>query len=318
MARAEAASASARADSIKGLAQSIANPAYRRLLTAEPALRRAVPALIIAFLLTIGVGAVVQVLDHHRQAIAEATHDIDNVADFVVGALRPAGRRGKGRHHAARSAGARALDPRHRLRPPHPAQQRRRRHHRDRSRRRPDRLAPDRRARRDAAADHPRRQRRRARNHARRRQPGLRDGADAGRRPRPVERLPVAERCARALALRHHADRHAHRHHRLRAADPRLCLPLAGHPRARGRRDLRHRAQPHRHRAQPRPLRPVGLGPRPRPHLLVAFDVRDPGPRAARRPDDLRRGQPARSSRRHQALRGRGPARRRQDQRHRP
>src|SRR4249919_486707 len=83
MARAEAASASARADSIKGLAQSIANPAYRRLLTAEPALRRAVPALIIAFLLTNGVGAVVQVLDHHRQAIAEATHDIDNVADFV-------------------------------------------------------------------------------------------------------------------------------------------------------------------------------------------------------------------------------------------
>ena len=84
MARAEAASASARSDSIKGLAQSIANPAYRRLLTAEPALRRAVPALIIAFLLTIGVGAVVQVLDHHRQAIADAAHDIDNVADFVA------------------------------------------------------------------------------------------------------------------------------------------------------------------------------------------------------------------------------------------
>jgi len=84
MARAEAAGASARSDSIKGLAQSIANPAYRRLLTAEPALRRAVPALIIAFLLTIGVGAVVQVLDRHRQAIAEAVNDIDNVADFVA------------------------------------------------------------------------------------------------------------------------------------------------------------------------------------------------------------------------------------------
>ena len=83
MARADTAIASARSDSIKGLAQSIAKPAYRRLLTAEPALRRAVPALIIAFLLTIGVGAVVQVLDHHRQAIAEAVHDIDNVADFV-------------------------------------------------------------------------------------------------------------------------------------------------------------------------------------------------------------------------------------------
>ena len=49
MARAEAAGASARSDSIKGLAQSIAKPAYRRLLTAEPALRRAVPALIVAF-----------------------------------------------------------------------------------------------------------------------------------------------------------------------------------------------------------------------------------------------------------------------------
>ena len=54
MARAEVASASSvSSDSIKGLAQSIAKPAYRRLLTAEPALRRAVPALIIAFLLTI-------------------------------------------------------------------------------------------------------------------------------------------------------------------------------------------------------------------------------------------------------------------------
>jgi two-component system cell cycle sensor histidine kinase PleC len=83
MAHAEAASASARSDAIKGLAQSVAKPAYRRLLTAEPALRRAVPALIIAFLLTIGVGAVVQVLDHHRQAIAEAVYEIDNVADFV-------------------------------------------------------------------------------------------------------------------------------------------------------------------------------------------------------------------------------------------
>src|ERR1051326_4134992 len=83
MARAEAAHASGRSDSIKGLAQSIAKPAYRRLLTAEPALRRAVPALIIAFLLTIGVGSVVQVLDHRRQAIAEAVYDVENVADYV-------------------------------------------------------------------------------------------------------------------------------------------------------------------------------------------------------------------------------------------
>src|SRR5438552_9283430 len=71
MARAEVASASVSTDSIKGLAQSIAKPAYLRLLTAEPALRRAVPALIIAFLLTVCVGAIVQVLDHRRQAVSE-------------------------------------------------------------------------------------------------------------------------------------------------------------------------------------------------------------------------------------------------------
>ena len=50
MARAESASASAHSNSIKGLAQAVARPAYRRLLTAEPFLRRAVPVLIVAFL----------------------------------------------------------------------------------------------------------------------------------------------------------------------------------------------------------------------------------------------------------------------------
>src|SRR5437667_7626698 len=84
MARAEAASASARSDSIKGLAQSIAKPAYRRLLTAEPALRRAVPALIIAFLLTICVGAFVQILDHRRHAVAELIRQVDASADILA------------------------------------------------------------------------------------------------------------------------------------------------------------------------------------------------------------------------------------------
>jgi two-component system cell cycle sensor histidine kinase PleC len=83
MARGEAASASARPDSIKGLAQSVADPAYRRLLTAEPTLRRAVPVLIIAFLVTVGVGAVVQVLEHRRAAIVAARTEIDTLAAFV-------------------------------------------------------------------------------------------------------------------------------------------------------------------------------------------------------------------------------------------
>ncbi|MEA2987193.1 MAG: two-component system, cell cycle sensor histidine kinase PleC, partial [Alphaproteobacteria bacterium] len=87
MARAEAASASARPDSIKGLAQSLAKPAYRRLLTAEPALRRAVPALIIAFLITICVGAAVQVMDQRRHALAAAAVDIEALAEILTDRL---------------------------------------------------------------------------------------------------------------------------------------------------------------------------------------------------------------------------------------
>ncbi|MGV3635085.1 MAG: ATP-binding protein [Pseudorhodoplanes sp.] len=84
MARAEAAHASTRSDSIKGLAQSIAKPTYRRLLTAEPTLRRAVPALIIAFLITIAIGAFVQVLDHRRSALADASKDIETIAEVLA------------------------------------------------------------------------------------------------------------------------------------------------------------------------------------------------------------------------------------------
>src|SRR5512132_3330066 len=87
MARAEVASASVSSDSIRGLAQSIAKPAYRRLLMAEPALRRAVPALIIAFLLTICVGAFVQVLEHRRQAIAEILKQLEAGADLLADRL---------------------------------------------------------------------------------------------------------------------------------------------------------------------------------------------------------------------------------------
>jgi two-component system, cell cycle sensor histidine kinase PleC len=88
MARASLASASAHPDSIKGLAQSIAKPAYRRLLTAEPLLRRAVPVLIIAFLATIGVGAVVQALDHRTQTLNSMVLALDSVADLAAERLQ--------------------------------------------------------------------------------------------------------------------------------------------------------------------------------------------------------------------------------------
>jgi len=84
MARAHAASACVQSDSIKGLAQSIAKPAYHRLLTAEPALRRAVPTLIIAFLITICLGAFVQVVDQNRQKRTSIKRDLAAIADFLA------------------------------------------------------------------------------------------------------------------------------------------------------------------------------------------------------------------------------------------
>src|SRR6185437_5001023 len=88
MARADVAGACVHPDSIQGLAQSIARPAYRRLLMAEPLLRRAVPILIIAFLATIVVGAVVQLLDQQRQTLNEMMLSVDAVADLAAERLQ--------------------------------------------------------------------------------------------------------------------------------------------------------------------------------------------------------------------------------------
>ncbi|MGB9393517.1 MAG: ATP-binding protein, partial [Pseudolabrys sp.] len=70
------------------LAQSVAKPAYRRLLNAEPLLRRAVPVLIIAFLATICVGALVQVLDHRRQTLTNDALSLEAVADLAAERLQ--------------------------------------------------------------------------------------------------------------------------------------------------------------------------------------------------------------------------------------
>src|SRR5215469_12782058 len=104
MARADMASASLRSDSIKGLAESIANPAYRRLLSAEPLLRRAVPVLIIAFMLTVCIGAAVQVLEHRRQAVVDAKQSIAALADHYATIFERRSR--DGRSHWPRTSDA--------------------------------------------------------------------------------------------------------------------------------------------------------------------------------------------------------------------
>jgi len=83
MARSHAATTCVQSDSIKGMAQSIAKPAYHRLLIAESTLRRAVPTLIIAFLVTICIGAFVQVLDQTRQKRASVKRDLSALADVL-------------------------------------------------------------------------------------------------------------------------------------------------------------------------------------------------------------------------------------------
>ena len=83
MARAHMSSTCVQSDSIKGLAQSIAKPAYHRLVIAEPTLRRAVPTLIIAFLVTICVGAIVQVVDQTRQKRVSLNRDLVALSDVL-------------------------------------------------------------------------------------------------------------------------------------------------------------------------------------------------------------------------------------------
>src|ERR1700752_4725663 len=84
MARAHAGNAYVPSDSIKGVWQSIGKPAYHRLLTAEPALRRAVPTLIIAFLITICLGAFVQVIDQNRQKRGATKRDLAALSDILA------------------------------------------------------------------------------------------------------------------------------------------------------------------------------------------------------------------------------------------
>ena len=322
MARAHAANACVQSDSIKGLAQSIAKPAYHRLLTAEPALRRAVPTLIIAFLITICLGACVQVIDQNRQKRAAMKRDLAAIADVLaerIDRLASSSRRPQ-RHLRAAATDAARHDPvlGQCHRPPC-----------DRHRRRPARARP--------AAD--RRRDRRDRGHARYHRRGAaagRGGRALGRdrhhpsqRPerdgdpardkgaaRPGHRHPGKERSP--LGIGRGAVDDAVRHHRLRGADPGLCLPLAINQGPRRRSDQRRGARPDRHRAQSRPLRPVGLGPVARADLLVAVDVHHARARQPQRPPDVRRGQRAGEIRRHRSVRDRRPVDLRRHRPHRP
>lgn len=72
MARAHAVNESLHDQAVRGLARSLSRPAYQRLLEAEPLLRRAVPILIVVFLVAVAAGAAMQIVGHRQQAVLEA------------------------------------------------------------------------------------------------------------------------------------------------------------------------------------------------------------------------------------------------------
>ncbi|GAB4068652.1 PAS domain-containing protein [Ancylobacter sonchi] len=88
MARANAAGASVRVQAMRGLARSVARPAYQRLVDAEPFMRRAVPALIVAFIAIVAVAAVVQIRAYRTDSITDAKDELALFTLAVASELR--------------------------------------------------------------------------------------------------------------------------------------------------------------------------------------------------------------------------------------
>ena len=278
MARADTASASAHPDSIKGLAQSIAKPAYRRLLNAEPLLRRAVPVLIIAFLATICVGALVQVLDHRRQTLASEVLSLEAAADLASERLhrplqRPAAAVEQPQQVLAQvlpswavAAGRRFIltNPDGVVAAATPATDA------TIGRRLIDVLG------RHATAHDVWRGRGGHGNYATRQLTSAGDSSHAQRPVWSARRGTATQGRTFRMAFADDPDNHPLLNDRLRRPDPWICLSLASDAGAGSRPYLRNGPQSHRYRLEPWPLWPLGLGSRSRSHLLVAIDVRHP------------------------------------------
>ena len=94
MARADTASASLRSDFIRGW-QNRLQTRVSAVVERRTTLSRAVPVLIIAFLITICVGAVVQMLEQRRQVMVDARQVMEALADELAIALDHPGRDGR-------------------------------------------------------------------------------------------------------------------------------------------------------------------------------------------------------------------------------
>ncbi|MCJ8144295.1 ATP-binding protein [Ancylobacter sp. A5.8] len=88
MARANAVGASVRVQAMRGLARSVARPAYQRLVEAEPFMRKAVPALIVAFIAIVAIAAVVQTRAYRAEAISDAKDELALFALAIASDMR--------------------------------------------------------------------------------------------------------------------------------------------------------------------------------------------------------------------------------------
>ena len=87
MARANATGALLRSQGMRGLAKTLISPAFRRLLGKEPLLRRAVPVLIIAFLVAMAFAAFIQARDTRKHTLNEAGRNLDLVVSAASAKL---------------------------------------------------------------------------------------------------------------------------------------------------------------------------------------------------------------------------------------
>jgi two-component system cell cycle sensor histidine kinase PleC len=88
MASADAVCEPARSGTILGIARSIANPTYRRLVDAEPWLRLAVPALLSIFLFSLALSAGLQLWQGRSDTLQDASDNIDVIATLAAAKLQ--------------------------------------------------------------------------------------------------------------------------------------------------------------------------------------------------------------------------------------
>jgi len=84
MTRANASCATARADSILGVARSLTHPLYQRFESLEPTFRTVIPGLVAVFVILLAIGAAIQTTAMREDALQDAAGDMDLVSALLA------------------------------------------------------------------------------------------------------------------------------------------------------------------------------------------------------------------------------------------